>query len=118
MAAALRFRDRKHYRLIAWCIMPNHVHVVVRLLPGALLAAILKSWKQFSSKAANEVIGQRGRFWQREYYDHLIRNEQEFSRAIQYVLENPAKAALKNWPSVWSELSAHGVDAEVCASAT
>jgi REP element-mobilizing transposase RayT len=98
VAAALTFRDGKHYRLLAWCIMPNHVHVVVRLLPGADLATVLKTWKQFSSKAANQVLGQSGRFWQREYYDRLIRNEQEYSRAIRYVVENPVKAGLKNWP--------------------
>jgi REP element-mobilizing transposase RayT len=110
-AAALRFRDGKHYRLLAWCIMPNHVHVVVRLLPGADLATVLKTWKQFSSKAANQVLGQSGRFWQREYYDRLIRNQQEYSRAIRYVVENPVKAGLKNWPWVWS------ADSEVRATA-
>lgn len=102
VAAALRFRDGKHYRLLAWCIMPNHVHVVARLLPGADLATVLKSWKQFSSRTANQVLGQKGRFWQREYYDRLIRNEEEYCRAIRYVVENPLKAGLKNWPWVWS----------------
>lgn len=111
VAAALRFRDGKHYRLLAWCIMPNHVHVVVRLLPGADLATVLKTWKQFSSKAANQVLGRRGHFWQREYYDRLIRSEQEYSRAIRYVLENPVKAGLKNWSWVWS------ADSEVRATA-
>ena len=101
VAAALRFRDGKHYRLLAWCIMPNHVHVVVRLLPGTDLATVLKTWKQFSSKAANQVLGKSCRFWQKEYYYRLIRNEQEFSRAIRYVVENPVKAGLKNWPWVW-----------------
>jgi REP element-mobilizing transposase RayT len=102
LAAALRFRDGKHYRLLAWCIMPNHAHVVVRLLPGANLSSVLKTWKQYSSKAANQLLGQRGRFWRPESYDRLIRNEQEFLRAIQYVIENPVKAGLKNWPWVWS----------------
>ncbi|MGH9606735.1 MAG: REP-associated tyrosine transposase [Terracidiphilus sp.] len=111
MAAALRFREGKHYRLLAWCIMPNHLHVVVRPLPGSDLARVLKSWKQFSSKAANQVLGQSGRFWQREYYDRLIRNEQEYSRAVCYVVENPAKAGLMNWPWVWS------ADLEVRATA-
>jgi len=102
MVEALKFRNGKHYRLLAWCIMPNHVHVVVRMLPGADLATVLKSWKQFSAKAANQVLGQRGHFWQREYYDRLIRNEQEYIRAIRYVLENPEKAGLNNWPWVWT----------------
>lgn len=82
--------------------MPNHVHVVARLLPGADLASILKTWKQFSSKTANRLLGQSGRFWQREYYDRLIRDEQEYRRAIRYVVENPLKAGLQNWPWVWS----------------
>jgi REP element-mobilizing transposase RayT len=111
MAAALRFKEGKHYRLLAWCIMPNHILVVARLLPGADLATVLKTWKQFSSKAANQVLGQRGRFWQREYYDRLIRSEQEYSRAIRYVVENPVKAGLKNWPWIWS------ADLEVRATA-
>jgi REP element-mobilizing transposase RayT len=102
MAAALRFREGKHYRLLAWCIMPNHVHVVVRLFPGQELAKVVKAWKNFSAKAANLALGRKGRFWQREYYDRLIRNGEELDRAIRYIVENPAKAGLKNWTWVWS----------------
>jgi REP element-mobilizing transposase RayT len=102
MAAALRFREGTHYRLLAWCVMPNHVHVVVKLFPGRELAAVVKAWKNFSAKAANQALGRKGRFWQREYYDHMIRNEGELDRAIRYILENPSKAGLKNWTWVWS----------------
>lgn len=102
MVAALRFREGKHYRLPAWCVMPNHVHVVARLFPGHELANVVKAWKNFSAKAANQALGRKGRFWQREYYDRLIRNGDEFDRAIRYVIENPAKAGLKNWTWVWS----------------
>jgi REP element-mobilizing transposase RayT len=102
MAAALRFREGTHYRLLAWCVMPNHVHVVARLFPGRELARVVKAWKNFSAKAANQALGRRGRFWQREYYDRMIRNENELDRAIRYVLENPAKAGLENWSWVWS----------------
>jgi hypothetical protein len=51
----------------------------------------------FSAKQANQIPGRHGVFWQREYYDHLIRSEEEFERAIRYVTENPAKAQLKAW---------------------
>jgi REP element-mobilizing transposase RayT len=102
MAAALRFREGKHYRLLAWCIMPNHVHVVVKLFPGRQLATVVKAWKNFSAKAANHALGRKGRFWHREYYDRLIRNGDESARAIRYVVENPAKAGLKDWAWVWS----------------
>jgi REP element-mobilizing transposase RayT len=102
MAAALRFREGTHYRLLAWCIMPNHVHVVAKLFPGRELAMVIKSWKNFSAKAANLALGHKGRFWQREYYDRMIRDGAEFGRAIRYILENPTKAGLKNWTWVWS----------------
>ena len=101
MAAALRFREGKHYRLLAWCVMPNHVHVVVRLFPGRELATVVKAWKTFSAKAANHALESKGRFWHRDYYDLLIRNGDESARAIRYVAENPAKARLKDWPWVW-----------------
>ncbi len=101
VANALRYFDEKRYRLFAWCVMPNHVHVVARLFPGRTLAAVLHSWKSFSAKHANQILGSHGVFWQREYYDHLIRDEEEFERAIRYVGENPARAKLKDWKWVW-----------------
>ena len=98
---ALQFFNQKRYCLFAWAIMPNHVHVVARIFVGHSLASIVHSWKSFTGKKANDLLGSQGPFWQREYYDHLIRNEIEFQRAIQYVADNPAKAGLKNWPWVW-----------------
>jgi REP element-mobilizing transposase RayT len=107
MANALRYWDGKRYRLVAWCVMPNHVHVVCRFLPGQELAAVLKSWKSYTARRANGILGRSGAFWQREYYDRLIRNEDEFDRAVQYVVSNPERAGLKNWRWVWCA----GVDA-------
>jgi REP element-mobilizing transposase RayT len=101
VTSAMTHFDGKRYRLFAWCIMPNHVHVVVRPFPGQPLSGLLHSWKSFSAKRANAVLGAQGTFWQREYYDHLIRDEDEFARVVRYVLDNPAKARLKGWPWVW-----------------
>ena len=101
VAATLSHFDEKRYRLFAWCVMPNHVHVVVKLFPGQTLAEVVHSWKSFTAKEANRVLGLHGRFWQREYYDHLARNQAEFERAIRYVAANPEKANLKNWRWVW-----------------
>ncbi|MGO9402916.1 MAG: transposase [Terriglobales bacterium] len=101
VANALRHFDEKRYRLFAWCIMPNQVHVVGRLFLGQTLATAVHSWKSFSAKQANRILLTHGTFWQREYYDHLIRNEEEFERAIRYVSENPTKAQLKDWKWVW-----------------
>jgi REP element-mobilizing transposase RayT len=96
----LRHFDNQRYRLFAWCVMPNRVHVLARIFPGHTLAETIHSWKSFTAKKANDLLNCRGSFW-REYYDHLIRNEGEFERAVQYVAENPEKAGLKNWRWVW-----------------
>ena len=48
-----------------------------------------------------DLYGKRGIFWQREYYDHIIRDEDELNRVAEYILGNPIKAGLSNWPWVW-----------------
>ena len=97
---ALKHFDGQRYDLLAWCVMPNHVHGMLRPCEGHRLSDILHSWKSFTATRINRLLGRTGRLWQREYYDHLIRDEREFGRIIQYVLQNPAKAGLKRWPWV------------------
>lgn len=103
VANVLRHFDGARYRLAAWCVMPNHVHVILRPLNGHKLADILHTWKSYSAKTVNRQLGLSGRLWQREYYDRLIRDPRELARAIAYVAENPKKSCLCNWPWVWVE---------------
>lgn len=94
---SLEYFNGKRYQLYAQCIMPNHVHVVFQLFEGYLLEKVLHSWKSYTATKTNELLHRSGIFWQKEYYDHLIRNELEFKRIVNYVLENPTKAGLSNW---------------------
>ena len=110
-ANALKNFDGIRYDLIAWVVMPNHVHVVLKPYEGFELSAILHSWKSYTSNKANEIIGRTGDFWQSEYYDHLIRDEKDFFYQIQYIISNPEKANLKNWPWVGVKKEMHGQDA-------
>ena len=88
------------YRLIAWCIMPNHVHLILQPLGDNQLPSFLHSCMSYTAKRANSILGQEGSFWQREYYDHLVRDEADFDRVVAYLLDNPAKAGLSDWPWV------------------
>jgi putative transposase len=63
VADALRRFDGTRYRLFAWCVMPNHVHVVFQTLRDNTLAEILHSWKSFSAKKANQILNRSGEFW-------------------------------------------------------
>ena len=82
VANALRYFDDQRYRLFAWCVMPNHVHVLFQLFPYVALASVLHSWKSFTSKKINNALGVHGELWEREYYDHLVRNDGDFARVV------------------------------------
>jgi len=97
MDNAIKHFDGERYDLIAWAIMPNHVHVIIRPRPGYKLAEIAHSWKSFTAKEINKCLGRDGSVWMDEYYDHLIRDENDFGNQINYVLNNPIKAGLLNW---------------------
>jgi REP element-mobilizing transposase RayT len=88
--------------------MPNHVHVVFWPMPNETVSAIVQSWKRHSAREANKIIGRTGKvFWQRESFDHWIRNDEEHARCCRYVMNNPVKARLCSapvdwkWSSVW-----------------
>lgn len=102
VADALRYFDGERYHLFAWCVMPNHIHVVFRAIQKNKLDEILHSWKSFTANKANKLLNLTDKFWQREYYDHLVRTQEEFEQIIQYILDNPLKAGLKDYRWVGS----------------
>jgi len=69
-------------------VLPNHVHVLVQPLPGFELEAILQSWKSYTAKAINRLLGLSGAVWQQESYDRLVRNSAELTRTERYIREN------------------------------
>jgi REP element-mobilizing transposase RayT len=99
VADSLQHFNGKAYTLICYCIMPNHVHVVVSLPDEAPpLVKTLQRLKGYSALQANKVMGRTGQFWQRETYDHIVRSPEEMTRVIAYVINNPVKAGLvDNW---------------------
>lgn len=99
--------DKKRYHLVSWCIMPNHVHVLLKTSPEYSLAEILHSWKSFSSNKINSLLDLKDRFWQREYFDRFIRNQKHLNDVIKYIESNPVKAGLVQQPREWEFSSAY-----------
>ena len=95
--AELKHFNGKRYELLAWSVMPNHVHAVVRPVGGNTLVRILHSWKSYTANHANKLIGRSGTFWQPEYFDHIVRDERELVETINYVEKNAASAGLDGW---------------------
>ncbi|MFN5580620.1 MAG: (E)-4-hydroxy-3-methylbut-2-enyl-diphosphate synthase [Akkermansiaceae bacterium] len=125
VANALKHFDGTRYDLLAWCIMPNHVHVILKLAKGEELDKILHSWKSFTSHEINKLNGTSGSIWQKESYDHLIRDGKDFRNQIDYVLNNPTKAGFSNWqwtgcayPELLARRQNHGLPRDAAATFT
>ncbi len=103
---AMLFFDGERYRLLSWCVMPNHVHAVIATKERQPLERVVHSWKSFTSKEANRLLRREGRFWQREYHDRFIRDEKHFVRAMSYVENNAVMAGLVTRASDWRWCSA------------
>jgi 1-hydroxy-2-methyl-2-(E)-butenyl 4-diphosphate synthase len=88
---ALKHFDGERYTLFSWSVMPNHVHAMLRPIGKHKLEDIVQAWKSFSAKKANEILGRSGAFWQAEYYDHLVKDADDFRSQVRYVLDNPSK---------------------------
>jgi putative DNA methylase len=100
--------DGERYRTLAWCIMPNHVHWLIETVPEHALDRIMQSVKGFTGKAANQLLGQHGEFWEREYCDRAIRDAEHLRNTVEYIHNNPVKARLVTHPEQWRWSSAWG----------
>ena len=107
---ALTHQDGRRYRLLAWCIMPNHVHVLIE--PAYSLPRIVQAWKSYSTRWMLENnerlgLGMPGRsLWMRDYWDRFIRDDQHLETAIHYIHQNPVKAGLCQSAEAWRWSSA------------
>lgn len=97
--------DGRRYRLLAWVIMPNHVHVLLEVW-HVPLGQIVQSWKSYSAKEANRVLHRQGGFWSADYFDRYVRDEGHFRRVVRYIESNPVKAHLVRQPEHWRWSSA------------
>jgi putative transposase len=103
---ALLHFDGSRYRLLAWCLMPNHAHTIIEILGSHSLSGIIQSWKSFTARRANEMLDRSGPFWHPDYFDRYMRNEGHLARTIAYVEDNPVRAGLAISADGWQWSSA------------
>ena len=116
--SSLLFWEEKRLQNLAFTIMPNHVHWVVKLFDKdsdgipVYLQDILQSVKRHSSNKINKVEKRSGKLWQKESFDTTIRNEKHLFNAIKYTLNNPVKAGFvsnwRDWKGTWCGCSEQG----------
>jgi REP element-mobilizing transposase RayT len=89
----LHYPDNKDYKLICYCIMTNHIHLVFELLnENKGISKIMQSIKRISARKSNLILNRAGKFWQDESYDRLVRDDKDLYFVIKYVLMNPVNA--------------------------
>ncbi|MBC7772431.1 MAG: PHP domain-containing protein, partial [Pyrinomonadaceae bacterium] len=92
--SALRHFDNERCRVYAACVMPDHVHWIVRPHEGVSLAELVTSVKQFSARAYNKEHQTKGSLWESEHFDHIVRDENWFAKYLWYVVDNPVESNL------------------------
>jgi putative DNA methylase len=124
--ANLYHHNGSKYHLLAYCVMPNHVHLLLQPQDGPAapehpfecdadekpdsdspLSSIMHSLKSYTAHRGNDLLDRSGQFWQHESYDHWVRDEEELQRIVQYIVWNPVKAGLAKHPHEWYFSSAH-----------
>jgi hypothetical protein len=117
LADRLHAFDGELYELQAYCIMPNHVHLLLGFWPQAVdekgfykatveggfhqLDKVMKLIKGGSSYLINKALGRSGPLWAKDSYDHFVRNDQSWGRILNYIVNNPVKAGLIKEPEEW-----------------
>jgi putative transposase len=127
MRRSLYFWHGKKYGLFSYCVMPNHVHILIQPFGSpppteaerelretgeyaderSPLAEIMHSLKSYTAHEANKLLGRTGRFWQHESYDHWVRDEDELEPIIAYINANPVAAGLADRPHEFEWCAAH-----------
>lgn len=101
MDDAIRFYHGKRYELLAWVVMPNHVHTLLKV-GDVSVGAIISDLKKYTAREANKRLGRRGKFWAEDLFDMFMRDSAHELRTRRYIEANPVKALLvrdaKEWP--------------------
>jgi len=129
VSCLLTARDAGRCYLLAWCVMPDHIHILLaprdrdtsrglspvgapssgRLRRGRLspLSRCIADWASSATHLVNKVTGARGSLWQEGFHDHAVRRDERISDIVDYVHQNPVRRGLveraEDWP--WSSAS-------------
>ena len=106
VADSLRSGDDERYHLGDFVVMPNHVHILIGLIGATSIEDQCYSWKKFTATKINRLLGRKGRFWQEESFDHLVRSQDHFEYFQRYIADNPKKAGLMAGSYIYHRLKA------------
>jgi putative transposase len=95
VAQSLLHFDGERYRMGDFIVMPTHVHLLAAFATAEAMREQCDSWLHYTAREINRAIGEKGKFWQQEPFDHLVRSLEQYEYLRQYIADNPRKAGLK-----------------------
>jgi REP element-mobilizing transposase RayT len=99
--ATIRSCDRKNIDLDAAVVMPDHTHLIFKLIEPYELAGLLQRIKGTSARQINQMLKREGSLWSDESFDHIIRHVEELEEKVEYIRNNPFKRGLADHPDVY-----------------
>jgi REP element-mobilizing transposase RayT len=93
---------------MAWVVMPDHVHWLFQLGESVALSGVVKNFKARTAQRVNAYLGRNGTLWQKSFYDHAVREEEDVKAIARYIVANPLRAKLverigdyPHWDAIW-----------------
>ena len=85
-----------HMDVLAYCFMPDHLHLLVQARDDGSFLRFMKGFKQISGYRYRRSAMQP--LWQKGYYDHVLRREEDVNQVAEYIMHNPVRAGLVDSP--------------------
>ena len=89
VADTLLLYHGRRYNLYRFVIMPNHVHLLLSPIGEEVSTRFIGSVKQYTANAINQALGRKGQVWQRNFFDRLVRDGNNFEAYVNYINQNP-----------------------------
>ena len=103
---AVQFVRRERAYVLAYVVMPEHLHALLVPRDGTSISQVMQSIKGYTARLVNKSMDRRGPLWQRSFYDRMIRDERQLLEAVYYVHANPVLAGLVENPEAYLYSSA------------
>ena len=100
-------KEKFNFRLTNFCIMPTHLHLLIKPEANANLSVIMKWIKVISAKRWNFIHGAADHLWGARYYARAIKHNEEYDAVMEYIDQNPVTAGLVTSPEEWKASGAY-----------
>jgi putative transposase len=100
-------KERYHFHLSNFCVMSNHIHLLIKPGEGTNLSMIMHWIKTKSAKSWNFIHGSKNHLWGNRYFARVIENPEDYEKVMRYIDQNPVEAGLCLAPAEWKASGAY-----------